>query len=198
MTEPTDLGPGELYPFCPWEPLPGGRRRRGRPPIYYARNGDPDRIVTKVERSAREGRAVRAQTVDTLEWYHHRKPDLIPQPMYSAGRRLRDTYETCLIKAGISAFDFSRERVSGGARRDLGVSALDSVEELTFALDYVGGPELDSLLLSVVCQNQKMEEFERRHAWRTGGGQIALRIALYRLALHYGYIQEPRRRRIAP
>lgn len=198
MTERTDFGPGELYPFCPWEPRAGARRRRGRPPIYYARDGDPDRVVTKAERSAREGRAVRAQAIDTLEWYYHRKPDLIPRPMYSAGRRLRDTYETCLIKAGVSAFDFTRDRVSGGAGRDQGISALDSVEELNFALDYVGGPELDSLLLSVICQNQRMEDFERRHAWRTGGGQIALRIALYRLALHYGYIQEPRRRRIAP
>ncbi len=194
MTRSTDFGPGALYPFCPWDPGDKGRPTGGARRILHARDGDPNRVVATVERSAREGRAVRAQSVDTLEWYYQRKPELIPRPLYAAGRRLRDTHDTCLSKAGIGAFDFTRERVSGLGHRDVSADALAALEELGIALDYVGGPELDMLLLEVVCRGGRMDGFERRHGWRAGGGQIALRVALYRLALHYGYLQAPRRR----
>ena len=50
----SDFGPGELYPFCPWQPPPGNKRTSE---ILYARDGHPGRIVDKRERSAREGRA---------------------------------------------------------------------------------------------------------------------------------------------
>ena len=189
--ETTDLGPGALYPFCPCEP--GGKPKRVV--IWFARDGAPDRIVEPRERSARQGRAVRAHVVDPLEWYHSRKPDLIPAPLYAAGKRLRGRYEFPAV-AGLTAVDLGRERISksqtgGGALPD---RVLDYAKEVKFALDFVGGPELDRILLSVVCEGASMEAFERRHGWRSGAGQVALRTALYRLALVYGLIGERRGR----
>lgn len=192
-TEATDLGPGELYPFCPCEP---GRKPKSIV-IWFARDGAPDRIVESRERSARQGRAVRAHAVDPLDWYHSRKPDLIPAALYAAGKRLRSRYEFLAV-AGLSAVDLGRERISqsrsGGG--NLPDRVLQYAKEVKFALDFVGGPELDRILLSVVCEGDSMEAFERRHGWRSGGGQVALRTALYRLALVYGLIGE-RRGRIA-
>ena len=46
------------------------------------------------------------------------------------------------------------------------------------ALEYVGGPELDRLLVDVVGQSKPLPEFERRHGYPTGSGQLGLRIAL--------------------
>ncbi len=187
----TDLGAGALYPFCPCEP---GRKPK-RVAVWFARDGAPDRIVETRERSVRQGRAVRAQTVEPLEWYHSRKPDLIPTALYAAGSRLRGRYEFLAV-AGLTAVDLGRERISrsragGGGLPD---RVLHYAKEVKFALDFVGGPELDQILLSVVCEGDSMEAFERRHGWRSGGGQVALRTALYRLALVYGLIGERRGR----
>ena len=191
MTDRTDLGTGELYPFCPCMPG-GGQPPRRRPLVYYARDGRPDRIVVKVERSAKEGRAVRAQTVDGLEWYYRYKPDLITRPLYAAGRRLCETFEAAKLMSGDKAMDYAKVRVDGSVCA-LSDKALELIDGYMAALHYVGGPEMDMLLLHVVCEDKPMAEFERRHGWRANSGHIVLRQALYRLALHYGYLDEPRR-----
>jgi hypothetical protein len=195
MTDGADFGPGALYPFCPW-PRDLADRRPGRPgTILYCRDGNPDRVVARTERSAREGRAERVRRVDALEWYCARRPALFPRVFQAAGARLQETYERAVAAYGARALDPSEPPTRRSGPAPLNTSALDALEHLGRALDFVGGPELDDLLVAVICDGERMEAFERRHGWRAGSGQVVLRTALYRLAVHYGLVNRPTRRR---
>ena len=48
------------------------------------------------------------------------------------------------------------------------------------------GEELATILLEVCCLERGLEAAERRLGWPSRSGKVVLRLALARLALHYG------------
>ena len=74
-------------------------------------------------------------------------------------------------------------RNSGGELSD---AAIDARDRIAAALRNVG-PELDAALSAVCLEGRGLDEIERRFGWPQRSGKVVLRIALARLADHYGF-----------
>ena len=55
----------------------------------------------------------------------------------------------------------------------------------------VVGPGLADAVLRVCCFLEGLEACERRMGWSARSGKVVLKIALQRLAVHYGYSPAP-------
>ena len=188
-----DFGARDLWPFCPWpqkiRPKRGGKA--GPVEIAFARNGDPDDVVELIPTSTAAGTGHRARVVDPLSWYASRKPAFFPAILVQAGRQFQDDFEWLACKSGPPVPDPGRPVVVTNSTPGPPALIDELVERravLDQALEYVGGPELDRLLVDVVGQSKPLPEFERRHGYPTGSGQLGLRIALYRLTVFYGLV----------
>ncbi len=183
-----DTGSGALFPFSP---LDEGPQAPKEPPSVtggqFAREGDPRRLVEM----DRQGRV--RNLGEPLDWYCRRRPALFPACLYGAGDWLRGVYEQAMSASLSMAKVDPGHSVTG--KPGVGSHAMapaeraaDRMRALRRALAAVGGPDLDEILLRVVCEAMPMADFERMKGWRAGAGQWILRIALYRLALHRGTI----------
>lgn len=74
----------------------------------------------------------------------------------------------------------------------LNVTALDAKRRCLAALD-AAGPGLSDLLFEVVCMARGLNEAERGFGWPQRSGKAILRLALDRLAAHYGLVSGTRR-----
>lgn len=113
----------------------------------------------------------------------------LPAELVAAAHRFRETWEIARIGGALTT-DWERlvtGRVSGGgdlpgtpapARR---LAAERSLEGAIRAL----GPDLAETVLLGVCQEQGMEDIEKRLDFPARSGKIVLRIALRSLARHY-------------
>ncbi len=132
-----------------------------------------------------------------LDWLARRK-DKSGRPFLSraqveAGERLRADYETGQMGQKITAsWDMAlaasdRRRVRSQARDGLTTSerALAARQRVHAALE-AAGPGLEDILLQVCCLSRGLEAAERALGWPRRSARLILRIALQRLALHYG------------
>lgn len=183
---------GKLHPYSPVDP---GDLTTKTKQVFYAKGGHLDRSVVLNERSIDTGRAVHARRIeDALDWYHNHKPEQFTLPLYEGGKWLRDRYELA-GRNGYRISDMDGDRVRGGrSEHDSASLGITALEEVYHALDHVGGPDLDEMLLKVVCHSIGMKEYETGRKWRAGSGLPVFRIALHRLAEHRGLIENKRLR----
>lgn len=136
-----------------------------------------------------------------LAWLGRRRDrdgrPLIDEVQVKAGERLRADFTRGNLSARVTAnweAPISRgARDAGTGLAELAEAAIDARARVHRALDAVG-PELGGVLLDVCCFLTGLEETERRHGWPARTGKVVLKLALDRLAAHYGYTAAPNRR----
>ncbi|MEI2735287.1 MAG: DUF6456 domain-containing protein [Rhodoblastus sp.] len=132
-----------------------------------------------------------------LGWLARRKgrdgaPFLAPAQI-EAGERFRRDVEIAQIRQRVTS-DWSG--AAGSGRRgpqDLNISdlAIAARQRLERAADAVGS-ELNNLLLDVCGLQKGLELVERERSWPPRSAKVVLRIALDRLATHYGLASQAR------
>jgi hypothetical protein len=133
-----------------------------------------------------------------LAWLARRKgrdgaPFLAP-PLVQAGERFRRDVTQAQILQRVTAnweasIAASRRGGDGGAQ--VSDVAIDARRCLSCAVDAVG-PDLAGLLTDVCGYLKGLEEVETERGWPRRSGKVVLKIALERLARHYGLASEAR------
>ncbi len=132
-----------------------------------------------------------------LLWLARRKdargrPYLEPHQV-AAGERLRAEYEAARMQPRVTA-DWNpafvasdRGRMRAGARTPYSFAerAIAARQRVHRALEAVG-PELADIVVAVCCLGHGIEAAEKALSWPRRSARLVLRIALERLAAHYG------------
>lgn len=189
---------------APVAPLP---RRRGRPastrrtakakaaPVEKAA-APPGRIIAEATLQ-HEGEAVTVQINEAespLAWLHRRRDrngvPFIDATCFEAGERLRrDMTVARLMPRVTSRWSPATGGNSGpAAATDAMVSARQRLDR---ALDAVDG-DYAGILLDVCGFLKRIEDVERERHWPPRSGKVVLKLALQRLAAHYGLAREAR------
>jgi Domain of unknown function (DUF6456) len=126
-----------------------------------------------------------------LTWLFHRRDQngnrLIDETELAAGERLRRDFEA---SAHSPRLTMRWDREPGAQGRHFGLlaapeAALAARDRVHAALTGVGD-DLASILLKVCCLDSGLEAAERALGWPKRSGKLVLKIALGRLAAHYG------------
>lgn len=132
-----------------------------------------------------------------LAWLASRKgPDgasLISRAQHEAGERLRADYTRGQLMARVTVdwgAPFSDAGGVGSDRLTVSEAAMSARRRVSDALTAVG-PGLGDVLIEVCCHLKGLEDTERALGWPPRTGKVVLRIALERLAGHYGLIRIP-------
>ncbi|MEM8665354.1 MAG: DUF6456 domain-containing protein, partial [Pseudomonadota bacterium] len=127
-----------------------------------------------------------------LAWLAQRKDragkSLITVLQRQAGERLFCDHERAHRRPSLTA-SWDPTGVRSGGPRDgltLGEAAQDARRRVEHALGAVG-PGLSETLVAVCCEGLGLEALEKRFGWPARSGKVVLRLALDRLANHYGY-----------
>lgn len=112
---------------------------------------------------------------------------------FAAGERLCRDFELSQSCKSIT-LDLSRVSVQDGRRAgheysDVPGVVLDARKRLRKAVDAVG-QDLDEVLITTCCLNVGLVEMEKKLGWPNRSGKLVLKIALRRLAQHYGYLPD--------
>jgi hypothetical protein len=133
-----------------------------------------------------------------LAWLARRKgrdgAPFLTLPLLEAGERFRRDVTQAQILQRVTAnweasVASSRRGVEGGAR--VSDIAIDANRRLSRAWDSVG-PELAGLLIDVCGYLKGLEAVERERGWPSRSAKVVLKVALERLADHYGLAGEAR------
>lgn len=127
-----------------------------------------------------------------LAWLARRKgadgrPFLAPAQVEAGERFRRDIDQAQLLQRVTANWDASAAAARASGERGLAVSdiALDARGRLSRAGDAVG-PDLYGLLTDVCGYLKGLETIESERGWPARSGKVVLKIALERLARHYG------------
>lgn len=111
---------------------------------------------------------------------------------FDAGERLRADYtRSVLVDRVTSDWEGYKAPVRTGrsrTREDAPTSAMDAKDRVLDALDAVG-PGLNSMLSAVCLTETGLEAAERAANWPRRSGKAILKLALQRLAIHYGMLR---------
>jgi len=156
---------------------------------------------------AEDGRTRRSVMVNVAEtplgWLRNRKDGdgkpLLSEAEYEAGERLREDFTKAGLTARVTA-DWSlapgTAPKGGGARAgqlEMTDMALAARQRFFKAVE-VAGPGLSDILIEVCCHLNGLEDTERSLGWPRRSAKLVLKIALTRLAGHYGLVPVERRR----
>lgn len=110
---------------------------------------------------------------------------LIEPAQFAAGEKLRRDFTLGQLMPRMGV-DLTAPVMAGGGGRDtIGDIALAARQRFSRALAAVG-PGLSDLLFDVCCHLTALEGAELARGWSKRSGRVVLRIALDRLAAHYG------------
>lgn len=162
------------------DPPPGIRARR---PVERTRISLPEGGEGEVWIDAAES---------PLAWLRRRKgrdgAPLIGEAAFQAGERLRADLTRAGTLPGVT-MDWSRPYADAGAAGPRGLlpaeAALAAQQRVTAALATVG-PDFAGLLVDLCGFLTPLAEIERARGWPARSGKVLIRLALERLAAHYG------------
>ncbi len=110
---------------------------------------------------------------------------LIDAVQFAAGERLRRDFTLAQLTPRMGV-DLTAPVMSGGGAGDnIGDIALAARQRFNRAL-VAAGPQLSDLLFDVCCHLTPLEGAEAGRGWAKRSGRVVLKIALDRLAAHYG------------
>ncbi len=110
---------------------------------------------------------------------------LVDALQFAAGEKLRRDFTLGQLTPRMGV-DLTAPVMSGGGAQDnLSDIALAARQRFNRALTAVG-PGLSDLLFDVCCHLLPLEGAEDRRGWSKRSGRVVLKIALDRLAAHYG------------
>jgi hypothetical protein len=110
---------------------------------------------------------------------------LIDDVQFAAGEKLRRDFTLGQLTPRMGV-DLTAPVMSGGGAGDgIGDIALAARQRFNRAL-VAAGPGLGDLLFDVCCHLTPLEGAEARRGWAKRSGRVVLKIALDRLAAHYG------------
>jgi hypothetical protein len=147
---------------------------KGAPPVLFNEGESP--IAWLARRRGRDGTA------------------FLAPPLVEAGERFRRDVTQAQILQRVTAnweasIASSRRDADGGVHvSEIGI---DARRRLSRAVDAVG-PDLAGLLMDVCGYLKGLETVESERAWPPRSGKVVLKIALQRLAGHYGLANEAR------
>lgn len=161
------------------DPPPGIRARR---PVERTRISLPE---------GGEGE-VWIDAAEPARWLRRRKgrdgAPLIGEAAFQAGERLRADLTRAGTLPGVT-MDWSRPYADAGAAGPRGLlpaeAALAAQQRVTAALATVG-PDFAGLLVDLCGFLTPLAEIERARGWPARSGKVLIRLALERLAAHYG------------
>jgi hypothetical protein len=110
-----------------------------------------------------------------------------------AADRLESDFERAQLRPRLT-MDFGGVRVdgAGGGQGTASASAIDAKRRCLQALD-AAGPGLGDLLFETICMARGLNEAERDFGWPARSAKAIVKIALGRLAHHYGLMSGRRR-----
>ncbi|HXV74494.1 MAG TPA: DUF6456 domain-containing protein [Sphingomonadales bacterium] len=131
-----------------------------------------------------------------LGWLSRRKgrggAPFLNQALVEAGETLARDFELAGLQPRTIGFydgvPVTGKKYASGQGRDWTPRQLDARRRVEKALA-AAGAGLADVLVRVCCFHEGLEAAERALEWPTRSGKVVLKLALERLALHYGYIK---------
>ncbi|MFC1456237.1 DUF6456 domain-containing protein [Microvirga arabica] len=140
---------------------------------------------------------VRIDTEESpLDWLRRRRDrngePMIDEAAYQAGERLRTDIMLAGLLPGVTARWDAMPRVGGPASPGEAIDRMVAARQrLRHAFDAIGG-DFSDLLLDLCGFLKGLEQIEREHQWPARSAKVVIRLALGRLAEHYGIESQAR------